>query len=321
MDTIQNNDYIILKGTSFKSKPIFASFQYPMFDDLVEDLMIRYGNTISPGRPIRGKEEIFWEAFDTTNSRSVPIPLQLYFLPFYYSMLLVVGSDQADTLTLTSPIERNVRKFFGYSKRSKKTENYEHLLEIIECETEFVPLTYNCTTTKLEKNWHKTVHLRERDAVQLYVVPKPLEYFPMLFVNCSMDNIRCMYNNITDLMISRNKPLCYCPYFFTCAIFRPIIFNIFENCIEYRQRLPGVDVTDEEFVIRRTEWLDHQSRYMVSDCKCRSNTAVILPDGLWRPTCWDQMEFLFYRYDCNIRHEYLPPYYTRDHKDCEGHCD
>ncbi|KAG0659827.1 hypothetical protein C6P45_000938 [Maudiozyma exigua] len=321
MDKIKNNDSIILKGTSFKSKPIFASFKYPRFDALVKDLMMRYGNSILTGNPIKGKEQISWEEGSSIKSRPVPIPLQLYFLPFYYSMLLVVGSDKIDTLTLTSPIAQNVRKLFGFRKLSKKTESYMTMLKTIECKAEFVPLTYNCTTIKLERNWHKTVHLRERDVVQLYVVPKPLEYFPMLFVNCSMDNIRCIYDNITALMISRNDPLYYCPQLFTYAIFRPVIFNIVENFIKYRQRLPGIDVTDEEFVIRRTEWLDRESRYMRSDCMCRSNTTLLPSDESWYPISWDKVELLFYHYNCNIRHQHHPPYYAQKHKDCQGHCD
>ena len=321
MDRIQNNDSIILKGTNFESKPIFASFKYPRFDTLVKHLMLQYGNTILTGNPIRGKEQISWGEGSSIKSRSVPIPLQLYFLPFYYSMLLVVGSDQTDTLTLTSPIDQNARQLFGFSKHSKKAESYRNMLKTIECKGEFVPLTYNCTTLKLELNWHKTVHLRERDVVQLYVVPKPLEYFPMLFVNCSIDNIRCMYDNITALMISRNKPLCYCPQLFTYAIFRPIIFNIVENYIKYRQRLPGIDVTDEEFVLRRTEWLNWESRHMRSDCKCRSNTVVLPSDESWYPISWDKLEIFFHHYHCNIRPQHYPPYYTQNHEDCQGHCD
>ena len=84
---------------------------------------MRYGNTILTGNPIKGKEEIYWKDGDTLKARPVPIPLQLYFSPFYYSMLLVVGSDQTDALTLTSPIDQNMRKLFGFSKRSRKTES------------------------------------------------------------------------------------------------------------------------------------------------------------------------------------------------------
>ena len=195
------------------------------------------------------------------------------------------------------------------------------MLRTIEYDTDFVPLTYNCTTIILERNWHKTVHLRERDVVQLYVVPKPLKYFPMLVVNCSTDNIRCVYDNITALMISRNDPLYYCPELFTCAIFRPIIFNIVENVIKYRQRLPGIDVTDEEFVILRTQWLFRESRYMISDCKCRSNTRVLPPDNSWCPRSWEKAEALFYHYMCDPRDHHRPPHYTQNHKTCMGHCD
>ena len=97
-----------------------------------------------------------------------------------------------------------------------------------------------------------------------------------------------MYGNITALMISRNNPLYYCPQLFTYAIFRPIIFNIVENVIKYKQHLPGIVVTDETFVILRTEWLDYESRYMVSHWKCRSNTAVLPSDEIWSPISWKE---------------------------------
>ncbi len=319
MDVIQKNDSIILKGTNFKSKPVFASFSYPKFDDLICNLMLKYGETVTNGLPIKGKENVFRGVENTAQFRPVPIPLQPYFLPFYYSMLLVVGSDDSDTLVLTSPIAENVRRLFGFSRWSRKAEVYEYLLYRMENETSFIPLTYNCTFTKLEKGWNKTVHLRERDTVELYVVPKPQEYFPMLFVNCSMDNIRNLYDNITALMMFRNDPLYYCPHVFACAIFRPIMFNIINNRIEHRRRLPGIDINEDEFVVRRSECLYWLRRYMVSDCKCRSNTAVLPPDGLCCVLSWDTMERTVYSgFDCPYRQS-DPPRYTPDHRKCDGH--
>lgn len=143
----------------------------------------------------------------------------------------------------------------------------------------------------------------------------------MLFVNCSEDNIKCMYDNITALMISRNEPLFYRPYMFICAIFRPVIFNIIEDRIEYRQRLPGIDITDEEFVISRTEQFDNRKRYMVSDCDCRSNKAVIPLDESQEPIDWYTTEIFFNNFHCNDRHVYYPPYYVQIHQDCDRHCD
>ena len=318
MDVIEKNDSIILQGTNFKSKPLFASFTHPKFDDLVRNLMLKYGETITNGQPIKGKEYLSWKEGDARDSRPVSIPLQPYFLPFYYSTLLVVGSDDSDTLVLTSPIAENVRRMFGFSIWSGKDEDYEHMLQRIENDTDFIPLTYNCTLKKLEKDWHKTVHLRKRNTVELYVVPKPLEYFPMLFVNCSMDNIRNLYDNITALMMFRNDPLYYCPHVFACAIFRPIMFNIGDNRIEHRRRLPGIDITEDEFVVRRSECLLWLKRYMVSDCKCRSNTAVLPPHGL---SCvsWDTMERTVYGgFDCPYRQS-EPPRYTSNHRKCDGH--
>ena len=329
MDTIQKNDSIILKGTNFKSKPIFASFRYPKFDDLVRHLMVEYGETITNGQPMKGKEQFHLVHKDHSTilpiflksrpkSLPVPIPLQAYFLPFYYSMLTVVGSDDSDTLVLTSPITENVGNLFESSIWSRKDEGYEHMLQCIENDTDFIPLTYNCTLKKLEKDWHKTVHLRKRNTVKLYVVPKPQEYFPMLFVNCSTNNIRSLYDNITALMISRNDPLYYCPFLFTCAIFRPIIFKIGCNGIEHRQRLPGIDVTDEEFVVRRTEWLYGKDRFMVSDCKCRSNTALLPSNMRTFIDPWHKIEYDFFSY---YRRSWLnlPPLYTSYHCECNQH--
>ena len=320
MDVIQKNDSIILKGTNFKSKPVFASFEDPKFDDLIRNLMLKYGETITNSLPIKGKENLFRGVGLDPEFRPVPIPLQRYFRSFYYSTLLVVGSDDSDTLVLTSPIAENVRRLFGFSRWSKKAEVYEYLLYRMENETSFIPLTYNCTFTKLEKGWNKTVHLRKRNTVELYVVPKPLEYFPMLFVNCSMDNIRNIYDNVTALMISKNNQIYYCPYVFTCAIFRPILFNIVDNRMEHRRRLPGIDVTDEEFVRRRSEWLSRQKRYMVSDCRCRSNVEVLPPGSFNLTFPWDGMERLFHSFFCNNRPCH-PPLYARYHSNCKGDCD
>ena len=317
MDTIQKNDSIILKGTNFKSKPVFAAFRYPKFGNLVDDLMVKYGETISTGQSLKGKEHFFWEEEGSRRSRPVPIPLQPYFLPFYYSMLLVVGSDDSDTLILTSPIAENVRRLFGFSRWSRKDEDYEHMLQCIENDTDFIPLTYNCTLKKLEKDWHKTVHLRKRNTVELYVVPKPLEYFPMLFVNCSMDNARNIYDNVTALMMFRNDPLYYCPFLFTCAIFRPLMFNIVDNRMEHRRRLPGIDVTEDEFALRRSEWLRREFRYMMSDCKCRFNTEVLPPAQPENTSSWYRIERLFYNYNyCNWLN--IPPIYTPCHSRCQG---
>ena len=319
MDTIQKNDSIILKGTNFKSKPVFASFSYPKFDALIRNLMLKYGETMTNGLLIKGKEILFRGVENTPQFKPVPIPLQPYFRSFYYSMLLVVGSDDSDTLVLTSPIAENVRRLFGFSRWSRETEHYEYLLQWMESETSFIPLTYNCTRTKLENGWHKTVHLRKRNTVELYVVPKPLEYFPMLFVNCSMDNARNIYDNVTTLMMFRNDPLYYSPYLFTCAIFRPIMFNIVDNRMKHRRRLPGIDVTDEEFVVRRSELLCWVNRYMVSDCKCRSNTAALAPRGLCCVSSWETIERGLYDcFDCLYRQS-EPPRYTPEYGKCDGH--
>mgnify|MGYP003365688589 CR=1 FL=1 len=321
MDAIEKNDSIILKGTNFKGtnfkeKPIFAFFEDAKFDDLILQLMSKYGESITNGEPIKGKEELNFGDRRKNPVRPVPIPLQPYFHPFYCTTLLVVGSEESDALVLTSPIAENVRRLFGFSKWSRKDENYEDMLETIEKNTRFVPLTYNCSIAKLKKNWHKEVHLRKRDTVELYVVPKPLEYFPMLFIGCSMDNIRSMYDNITALMISRNDPIYYCPCTFSWAIFRPIIFMTFERHIEYRQRIPGIDVTDDEFVLRRSEWLWRETRYMVSDCRCRCNTAVLPPKRQYSSTTWESLEELFYNYDfCN--RVSLPPLYSQQDSTCQ----
>ncbi|KAG0667992.1 hypothetical protein C6P45_005176 [Maudiozyma exigua] len=326
MDVIEKNDSIILKGTNFKSKPVFSSYRYPKFDRLIRLLKLKYGESISDGQPIKGRENIYWNEVETQKSKPVPIPLQPYYSPFYYSMLLVVGSDDSDTLVLTSPMAENVRDLFGYSTRSRKLfgyrrqsrkeENYDDMLRHIEDEAEFVHLTYNCSIRKMDKGWKGTVHLRERDTVELYVVPKPLEYFPMLFINCSMDNIRSLYDNITTLMISKYIPFEYCPYVFTCVIFRPILFNILNNRVEYRQRLPGIDVTDEEFVMRRREWLSRVARFMVSDCKCRSNTEVLPTVSSTFIYRWQNLEELFFNYNfCN--YPFSSPRYTPNHCTCK----
>ncbi|SMN17927.1 hypothetical protein, no similarity [Maudiozyma saulgeensis] len=318
MDAIQKNDSIILKGTNFKSKPVFACFKYSKFDTMVPDLMMKYGKSVTNEQPIKGKEFLYRGERSSPKFRPVPINLQPYFLPFYYSMLLVVGSDERDTLVLTSPIAENVRRLLGFSRWSRKHEKHECMLRHIENEIKFVPLSYNCTLKKLEKDWHKTVRLRKRDTVELYVVPKPNEYFPMLFINCSNDNIKNIYKNITALMIARNDPIYYCPFLFTCAIFRPIIFNIIENRIEYKQRLPNIDVTDEEFAMRREEWVDRERRHMISDCRCRSNTAIV-PEvqqrSIWS---WHSVEVIYYTYDCYQRLP-DPPYYTPIHHNCKSH--
>lgn len=131
--------------------------------------MTAYGKTISTGQPIIGKELIFLKQDDNSvpKSKVVPIPLQRYFLPFYRSMQLVVGSDQIDTLTLTSPISQDIRRYFEYSRSSHKTKIHETMLYTIQRETKFVPLTYNCTTMNLERYWYTTVRLRQQGAVQL----------------------------------------------------------------------------------------------------------------------------------------------------------
>lgn len=320
MNAFQKNDSIILKGTNFKSKPLFATFTYPEFDKLVRHLKLEYGKTITNGQPIKGKEELNWDDGFSLRSRPVPIPLQPYHFPFYNSMLLVVGSDESDTIVLTSPMAENVRKYFGFSRWSRKPERYGFMLQAMERDNCFVALTYSCTAVSLQKDWYKTVRLRKRDTVQLYVVPKPLEYFPMLFINCSMDNIRNLYDNITALMISNYPPVDYSPSLFTYIIFRPILFNIVDNRIEYRQRLPGIDLTDEEFVKRRTECLLGEDRRMVSDCKCRSNTEV-LPSATLRETCgWHRIDHL-YRHYCGMLRSDSPPLYTQIHSDCNGDCD
>ena len=165
------------------------------------------------------------------------------------------------------------------------------------------------------------MHLRKYDTVELYVVPKPLEYFPMLFINCSMGNSKRIYENVTTLMRSRNDRMYYRPFLFTCVLFRPLIFRSLETRIEYRQRLPGIDVTDEEFLIRRTEWLQRQFRYLVSDCRCRSNTAILPPNYTFRQApSWDNVERLFYAYNYSTPLE-DPPNYTVRHSNCTGNCD
>ena len=320
MDANQKNDSIILKGTNFKSKPLFSPFKYHKFDDLINHLMVKYGDTITNGQPIKGKENIYWKNMDSVKSKSVPIPLQPYRLPFYYSMLLVVGSDDSDTLVLTSPIEEKVRKFFGYSRWSCKPEYYGDMLRIIEKTASFVPLTYNCTTLKLPKDWHKEVHLREWHTVTLYVVPQPMEYVPMLFINCSMDNVRSLYKNITALMSHTDDPLLYSPYRFASAIFRPIMFNAVNDRLEHRRRLPGIDVTEDEFNRRRQELLRTSFRNMVSDCKCRLNDALLPSDHLNWECPWDLVERVIY----NTFHITfgIPdlPQYTLEHGKC-GKCE
>ncbi|SMN19470.1 hypothetical protein, no similarity [Maudiozyma saulgeensis] len=319
MDTIQKNDSIILKGTNFKTKPVFGCFNNSELDTLISNLMMKYGKSVTNDQPIKGKDVFYCGEQCTPKFRPVPIRLQPYFRPFYYDVLLVVGSDERDTLVLTSPIAENVRRLLGFSRWSRRPENHECMLKQIENKVKIIPLTYDCTFYKLGKDWHKTVHLRKRDAVELYVVPKPTDYFPMLFVNCSNDNIRNIYDNVTNLMLARNNPVHYSPFIFTCCIFRPIIFNIIDDKIDYKQRLPNIDVTDEVFVIRREEWLVHDRRHLISDCRCRYNNAVVPKDqgcSSWR---WDKLERLANIYECSQMKLQDPPYYTPIHQNCKHH--
>ena len=318
MNAIQKNDSIILKGTNFKSKPIFASFRYPTFDGLVRHLMTKYGETIPTSRLLKGKDYIFWDEGGNQDYRPVSTSFKPYFFPFYHSMLLVVGSDENDTLILTSPIANNVRKYFGFSRWSSKDRYYGNFLQAIERDTWFDLLTYNRSVGRLKEGWHKTVHLRKCDKVELYVVPKPLEYFPMLFINCSLDNARHLYDNITTLMISRNDPLYYCPLMFTCAIFRPMLFRAVDNHIEHKQRLPGIDVTDDQFVVLRTEFVYRAKRCMVSDCKCRSNTALIQSDKRTFIRTWHLLEIMFSDYYL-YRLSNIPPIYASYSCKCDQH--
>lgn len=87
-------------------------------------------------------------------------------------MLLVVGSDDSDTLVLTSPLAENVWKYLGFSRWSGKQEHYGFMLQAMERDNSFVALTCRCTAVSLHKDWHKTVHLRKRDTVleQIYVL-------------------------------------------------------------------------------------------------------------------------------------------------------
>ncbi|KAG0656203.1 hypothetical protein C6P45_002756 [Maudiozyma exigua] len=318
MDVIEKNDNIILKGTNFKSKPIFASFRYPKLDDLVRHLMVEYGETITNGKLPKKKKEFLLENNEPESHVQVPITLQHYLSPFYLSMLIVLGSDVSDTLFLTSPIAKDVENVFKSSQWSQRDKNYDNLLRCLENNASFIPLTYDCTITELEKGWHKTVHLRKHDTVELYIVSKPLEYFPMLFINCSIDNVRNVYDNITSLLISKGDPRYYCPLWFTWALFRPLLFNVVNDFIEFRRRLPGIDVTEEQFVKLRTIYLHKLRRNMISGCNCRSNRALEPSNEIHYRTSWDSLErqysnyFFWYMPD-------IPPLYTSHNCTCDQH--
>ena len=129
-----------------------------------------------------------------------------------------------------------------------------------------------------------------------------------------------MYDNIISLLISRNDPIYYSPYQFTCVIFKPIMFNIVDNRIEHRQRLPGIDVTDDQFVAIRRERLNIEFRYMVSDCRCRSNTVVLSPHRSKFVYPWDRIEQAIYN---NFIWNYWsssPPAYAPNHCKCSKCC-
>ncbi|SMN22619.1 hypothetical protein, no similarity [Maudiozyma saulgeensis] len=300
MDAFEINDNIILKGTNFTSKPLFTAFNEAEFDTIATNLMTRYGKSITNGRPIKGKERLIYENENGYGSflKWIPIPLQPFYKPFFKSVLLVVGSDNSKNIVLTSPIKRKVWKVFSSSQYPLKKFSARVLPEIVERFEMFTALNYDANQTKLEEGWHKTVKIRKRKKVKLYIVPKPLEYFPILFIGCSQHNIKHMYDNITSLLRASNEPRLYTPYAFNEALLRPLVFNIAGDRLLYRQRLPNVDVTDEEYFYLREEFLYDMRRYLVSDCRCRSNTELIPKDPPALEYSWVWADMYFNRYNC-----------------------
>ncbi|SMN17743.1 hypothetical protein, no similarity (Partial), partial [Maudiozyma saulgeensis] len=119
---------------------------------------------------------------------------------------------------------------------------------------------------------------------------------PVLFIKCSQHNIKHMYTNITSLLRARNELEFYSPCAFNQAILRPLVFNIVGDNLLYRQRLPNIDLTDEEFLHRRNEHLYFRNRYMVSDCRCRSNTKLIPTDRSVQECSWTWADINLNRY-------------------------
>ncbi|SMN21408.1 hypothetical protein, no similarity [Maudiozyma saulgeensis] len=329
MDAVQKNDSIILKGTDFKSKPIFNHFSNSMFKNLVSKFMIKYGESVTGGQPIIGKENFSYTCEDENELivKPVPIPLQPYYMPFFETILVVIGSDQNDTLVLTSPIKGNTRRVKGFSKEETVIYDYYGMFRVWATTSSFTTLDYNATKLKLKEDWFKDVHLRKSNVVKLYVVPNPSEYFPILFVNCSKNNVKNLYANITSLLRGRNLPYFYTALGFIKAITRPLIFNIVDERLVYRQRLYNIDVTEEQYVLRREEFLDRMKRYMVSDCECRSNTELILGESpepyypwAWAEVYFNSHELYFLVNGIFVSHFYRSPSnlprYSQTHNEC-----
>ncbi|CAD1779265.1 similar to SMN22587 hypothetical protein [Kazachstania saulgeensis CLIB 1764] [Maudiozyma barnettii] len=279
MDAFQRNDSIILKGTNFKFKPLFGHYVNPKFNSLVFNLMAEYGHSITKGQPIM--EKGYYRPVPQPGRSLVVKPvhtaLQPFYRPYFDRMLLIIGSDRSSTIVLSSPIKGKPKGLCDISEFTGKSKGYDVIIQCMEGGTLFTPLNYDTTKVHLKKDWHKTVTLRRPNGAKFYVVPNPLEYFPMLFVNCSQKNIKNIYANITSLLLAKKDPRFYDPSSFLSAIQRPLVFRIVGSQVLHRQRLPGIDVTEEEYVHRRNEYLCRRNRYMVSDCRCRSNVELIEP--------------------------------------------
>ncbi|SMN22587.1 hypothetical protein, no similarity [Maudiozyma saulgeensis] len=299
MEIFIKNNNTLLKGTKFDSKPLFTAMKDDRFTTIANNFMTKYGKSKTKGIPIKGKEYIIHEDEDGGNPfvKELRVSLQPFYMPLVDSILLIVGCDDTDSIVITSPTKGNPGRFFTTSEYSYKYYNTEEFLRQLGKNLKFASPKYDGNFMTLEKDWHKSLRSRYCSKLKTYVVPNPVEYFPILFIGCSRHNIKHMYANVTSLLRASNEPRLYTPFAFIHALIRPLVFNIVGGKLLHRQRLPNIDIPNEEYFHFREEFLSKINRNMISDCKCRSNTELIPVDPPNQEYSWLWADIHLNRYE------------------------
>ena len=184
--------------------------------------------------------------------------------PVVDAVLVVVGNDECDTMTLTSPRDTDVRKLFN----NPRIIPFGHSYPDLEPEFKEAPAAVFSMTAYHNSSWrykNLKLNLRSYNPVELYITENPYTYFPMCFVNCSEEHIQQVYTEITDLMYYARRPGNYNAQTFISFCREPVSFYEIDWKLKVRHHYLRVRVTDEIFLSFRREYLANNSMALIND--------------------------------------------------------
>ncbi|SMN22418.1 hypothetical protein, no similarity [Maudiozyma saulgeensis] len=224
----------------------------------------REKNTESSGNVIYSSQN--YDSLDVFSHNAIYREYRAYVNTQFFSVLVVVGNEKSDTISLTSPFRTDLTKIpgstFTYSEFCEM--QISHLHRELACKTMYL-MNYNPFNHVTERYKGLKLKLDKHNPLLLFVVDDPSEYFPMLFVNCSEYNMRKVYMELTTMMKEVKSYTFYSPNVFIRRILAPVSFRIDGDKIVVSDCSFKTELPDDIFIRYRNYFLLKRKRRLLND--------------------------------------------------------